>query len=162
VIQDIFLILSVAIVCLGLTAVTVRWQLGGGVILKLWSIISVLLLVVGMDTFLVGRLGVTILTISIGTVSGVICIVISILTIMRQVVKPIIEMLNTANQLADGDLDITIPYHSQDEIGQLGIAIEKIASSSRDMALATNRLAGGDLSAQIEPRTVKGTCSARP
>lgn len=70
------------------------------ILFKLWSIFSGLILVTAMDTFLIGRMGVNLLTMSIGTVFGVSGFGLGILAILRWIVLPITEMLNVAGQLA--------------------------------------------------------------
>ena len=52
-----------------------------------------------------------------------------ILTNMRKIairiVRPLVELNETATQLAEGNLDVTIDATSQDEVGELGRSIEK-------------------------------------
>ncbi|MDR3578113.1 MAG: hypothetical protein P4L50_29965 [Anaerolineaceae bacterium] len=87
--KDFFTILSIGIVLLTIVLAAVRWLLGGEIVFKLWSIISLLILVIGMDAFLVGGIGLEIRSLSIGIVLGVICPVLTLMAILRWIIRPI-------------------------------------------------------------------------
>ncbi|EOS21558.1 hypothetical protein C806_04206 [Lachnospiraceae bacterium 3-1] len=57
--------------------------------------------------------------------AGILLIAVSIRKSSAKLTKPILELNQTAQQLAAGDLDVTLKITSQDEIGELGNSIQK-------------------------------------
>ena len=55
--------------------------------------------------------------------AGIVIIIVSIKHSARQISKPIMQLNHTAQQLADGDLDVNIDIVSEDEVGELGESI---------------------------------------
>ena len=59
-----------------------------------------------------------------------------IIIIMRKIafniVRPLIDLNETATQLAEGNLDVTIDATSQDEVGELGRSIEKTVNRLKE------------------------------
>lgn len=58
-------------------------------------------------------------------VVGLLLIVISIRKSAGKLTRPILELNRTAQQLADGDLDVVLQITAEDEIGELGNSIQK-------------------------------------
>ena len=71
-------------------------------------------------------------TILLSTIAIILGIAISIF-LARLITRPISQAVDLANQLADGDLTISIPVHSKDETGMLLEAIENTATKLRKM-----------------------------
>ena len=63
---------------------------------------------------------------------GFIFILINMRKIAGNIVKPLIELNETANQLAEGNLDVTIDVSSEDEVGELGRSIEKTVNRLKE------------------------------
>ncbi len=72
---------------------------------------------------------------------------------VRSVLRPIREMANAANGIARGRVDQRIAYVQQDEVGQLADAFRAMVEYIHGIAEAADRLAKGDLSAKVEPRS---------
>ncbi|MEL4106136.1 methyl-accepting chemotaxis protein [Oscillospiraceae bacterium WX1] len=75
--------------------------------------------------------------------------------IARTVAKPIIKMVNAAEQLAVGDLDVDIKISSNDEIGTLAKSFSKLIEATRGQAAIAERLADGDLTVDVVIRSEK-------
>ena len=73
----------------------------------------------------------------------------------RSIAKPVAAMRDVANKLADGDVNQQVDVRSRDEIGQMGEAFQQMIGYLQEMAGAANRLAQGDLTAEVSPRSVK-------
>ena len=56
---------------------------------------------------------------------GTLLIAVRIRKSASNLTKPILELNHTAQQLADGNLDVTINITSQNEIGELGSSFQK-------------------------------------
>ena len=65
-------------------------------------------------------------------VVGFIFVVITVRRISGKIVSPLIELNETAEQLAAGNLDVTIDVSSQDEVGDLGRSIEKTVNRLKE------------------------------
>ncbi len=63
---------------------------------------------------------------------GIILIAISIRKSAASLVKPILELNHTAQQLAAGDLDVNIQITSEDEIGELGESFQKTVNRLKE------------------------------
>lgn len=63
------------------------------------------------------------------------------------------RMTDAATQIAEGKIDQQIDYHAQDEIGGLADAFRAMMQYIADVAAAVDRLASGDLSAHLTPRS---------
>ena len=65
-------------------------------------------------------------------VLGFIFIVLNMRRIAARIVSPLIELNETAEQLAVGNLDVTIDISSKDEVGELGQSIEKTVNRLKE------------------------------
>ena len=68
---------------------------------------------------------------------------------------PIIRITNSAEEIAKGDLDQIIEFHSQDEIGKLANAFRQMISYLNEIASAANSLADNDLTIEVTPISEK-------
>jgi methyl-accepting chemotaxis protein len=74
------------------------------------------------------------------------------------------RMLATADEIAAGDVSHRIEDPSQDELGRTAAAFERTIEYLREMAEATERVADGDLTVEVKPRSDKdllGTALAK-
>lgn len=55
------------------------------------------------------------------------------LFIMREISKPLTNLVKAANNLAGGDLSTRVPISYKDEVGQLGMAFNKMAESFQEL-----------------------------
>jgi methyl-accepting chemotaxis protein len=71
----------------------------------------------------------------------------------RSIAKPIVAIKDVANKLAEGDVNQQIQVRSQDEVGQMAKAFQQMIEYLQEMAGAAYRLAHGDLTAEVTPRS---------
>lgn len=78
--------------------------------------------------------------------------------ITRGISVPLQEISATAKQISEGRLDIVVPMnHRQDEVGDLAKAFEDMIGSFRDVARVAGRIAEGDLTVEVKPRSDQDT-----
>jgi methyl-accepting chemotaxis protein len=75
------------------------------------------------------------------------------LLINRSLTRPLNEVVEAAGRMARGDLSASIEVRSQDEIGELSLAMRQMLDYLREMARVADAIAEGDLQATIEPRS---------
>ncbi|HWQ79382.1 MAG TPA: methyl-accepting chemotaxis protein [Anaerovoracaceae bacterium] len=75
------------------------------------------------------------------------------LLITRSIVKPIGRLITVADTLAVGDINVSVETNLKDEIGQLMASFDRMIASIREQALATERMAAGDLTIDIKVRS---------
>ena len=63
--------------------------------------------------------------------------------------------VRAADRLTEGDLTASIDAFSRDEVGQLQGAMAKMTGYLKEMAAVAERIAAGDLQAQVEPRSAR-------
>ena len=64
----------------------------------------------------------------------------------RLISKPIIFLVETADKLAQGDINVHAKANSKDEIGRLMTAFSNMIENTKDQAACAERVANGDLS----------------
>jgi methyl-accepting chemotaxis protein len=80
----------------------------------------------------------------------------------RQVTVPITRLVDVAEQLARGDLDVDVGQDRErrDEIGRLSSAMQTTVESEREIARIAARVAAGDLTVRVTPRSAQDRLSA--
>lgn len=74
----------------------------------------------------------------------------------KKISKPIKDLAAVSEQLAIGDVDVVLEEtKSEDEVGELNKAFHKMVENTRIQAEVAQRVASGDLSVDIEPRSAK-------
>ena len=63
---------------------------------------------------------------------GFVFVIITVRRISARIVSPLIELNETAEKLAEGNLDVTINVASEDEVGELGGSIEKTVNRLKE------------------------------
>ncbi|HYG63252.1 MAG TPA: HAMP domain-containing methyl-accepting chemotaxis protein, partial [Thermoanaerobaculia bacterium] len=71
----------------------------------------------------------------------------------RSLVLPVREAVGVARRLAEGDFTADIAPRSQDEIGELTSAMQRVVTYLREMALVADGIAGGELRRSVTPRS---------
>jgi methyl-accepting chemotaxis protein len=93
---------------------------------------------------------------SLLSVIGVVGLIIAILItvwIVRAITRPLAEMTEAAERIAEGDVDVEVRTTSNDEIGRLAHAFSDSVDYLRHMVDAAGEIAAGNLAAEIEPRS---------
>jgi methyl-accepting chemotaxis protein len=75
------------------------------------------------------------------------------LTIVRQVARPVRDIAERMQRLAEGDVDQTVVDGGRDEVGDLARSFGAIVAAQRDVADAARRMAEGDVSVPVVPRS---------
>ncbi len=95
------------------------------------------------------------LVITIVCVMIVIASLILCVKIVNGITTPIKELGAASRQLADGDVDIKLKKLSNDDLGELMDDFQMMAETIRDQALVAEKVAQGDMTIQVEPRSEK-------
>lgn len=69
------------------------------------------------------------------------------------IAKPLVEMAKAADKIAQGDMDVTLPPASGDEVGQLAHAFNTMVESIRQQADTISCIAQGDLTVKLDKRS---------
>lgn len=75
--------------------------------------------------------------------------------ISRYMTRAVKQLVAAADGIARGEVDQSIDIKSNDEFGQLAGAFTRMVTYLKDLAGAAGRVADGDLTARIEPRSDK-------
>jgi methyl-accepting chemotaxis protein len=79
----------------------------------------------------------------------------AVLFIATRFSKPIVEVSEAAERIAEGDLDIAVEVRSTDEVGRLANAFTRMVAYLRDKADIAEAMADGDLTNDVQPRSDK-------
>jgi methyl-accepting chemotaxis protein len=71
------------------------------------------------------------------------------LFISRIISKPVTKMVDAANKLAIGDVNVNVQADTKDEIGSLAESFSKMIANIRGQALAAEKIADGDLTIDV-------------
>jgi methyl-accepting chemotaxis protein len=71
----------------------------------------------------------------------------------RRLVGGIRSMPGAARGIAEGDVDQAIDVRSKDELGEMAEAFEAMIADNREMAAHASRIAGGDLTGDVAPKS---------
>lgn len=89
--------------------------------------------------------------------AGILLIAFRIRKSAANLTKPILELNETAQQLADGNLDVQLAITSENEIGELGVSIQRTVSRLKEYivyidetATVLSQLADGKLSIELK------------
>lgn len=144
----VLLITAASIILIALERIT-----GSGLAFKLSALF---LATIALDVelgFILGQVGLTptyaILIYGIGI--GITAI--ALYATFRIIVIPMRTLINGGQLIAQGDLSAEINNKGQGEIGQLADVLDDIVIHQREMAQVANRIAAGDLSIHVTPKS---------
>lgn len=92
-------------------------------------------------------------------VALLISVVLLLLFSRMSINKPIKRIVDAANKLALGDIDVQVVSSSKDEIGMLSTAFQKIIQGTKDCSIAAETLAAGDVNAAVAIRSDRDVLS---
>ena len=75
------------------------------------------------------------------------------LFVSRLISKPVTEMMNVAQKMALGDMNVTITASGKDEIGQLADAMQALLKATGDISQLAKELANGNLNVEVRERS---------
>ncbi len=81
-------------------------------------------------------------------------VVLSVL-LARSITTPLLIAVRAANQVAEGDVDVTVSVDSKDEAGQLLDAMRRMIASTKEKVDAAVQLAKGDLTITVTPQSTR-------
>jgi len=88
-------------------------------------------------------------------IAGLIIAILLGFVISNNMSKPIRKLVETAEKLAIGDMEIDTASNRKDEIGVLSESFRKLVESTRDQAQMVERIADGDLTVDVPIRSEK-------
>jgi methyl-accepting chemotaxis protein len=80
---------------------------------------------------------------------GVFLAIILGINIARIIGRPIRHMVEAADKIAIGDVNVNVESESKDEVGKLAESFRKMIENIRNQALAAERVAAGDLTVEV-------------
>ncbi len=86
-------------------------------------------------------------------IGGFILVALMTITVTRSITRPILEVVNIAEKLAEGETDFDIVTRGSDETGALLAAMKQMIASNKEMVEAATGLASGNLSVRVTPRS---------
>ena len=90
---------------------------------------------------------------------AVLALILFWLVVWATVLKPLSSLMKMSEALARGDLDQQIMVKSNDEVGDMAAAYAKVVDYMKEIAGITTKIADGDLTVQIKPRSDKDVLS---
>jgi methyl-accepting chemotaxis protein len=79
-------------------------------------------------------------------------------TTAKSITGPLTNLMTVSRQIGDtGDLEHNIDVNRQDEIGELARTFAKMVTYLKEMAGASESIAGGDLTVEVKPRSPHDT-----
>ncbi len=94
--------------------------------------------------------------ISLGVTLLVVLVVLLVLSnLITKTVKPILQVVDAADKLAVGDVNISLTSDRQDEVGKLVSAFNRTIENIREQCEMVRRVADGDLTVKVIPRSDK-------
>ena len=79
--------------------------------------------------------------------------------VKKVITKPLKQLVQVSNTLAEGDVDISIESSSKDEIGELIDSFGRMIDNVMHQAEVAEKIANGDLNVNIEPKSEKDILS---
>lgn len=73
--------------------------------------------------------------------------------ISQVISKPLKKMVSAADKLALGDINVNLDIDTRDEIGTLAKSFATLIESTKEQALAVEKVAAGDLTAEVKVRS---------
>lgn len=86
---------------------------------------------------------------------GVVAILLMWLATSLIMGRPLKSLVRTSEALAEGNVEQQVNFSSSDEIGTLASAYSRVVDYMKEMAAVSQRMASGDLTAEVKPRSEK-------
>src|SRR5215467_1444514 len=100
----------------------------------------------------------TILVAAIATLVALALGIVIAYSTAQSITTPLSKLIRVAKLISEtGDLDHQIDINRSDEIGQLGRTFEGMVKYLKEMAAASEAIAGGDLNLEVKPRSMNDT-----
>ncbi len=109
--------------------------------------------VVGSLAFFLGKQGFTPVNIGLALLIGGPVVLVLVVVVIRQVINPVRRLTEQAQHLSLGGLAVADDLRAKDEMGQMAAAFQELAHYLSGLAAAAGRLAQGDLTQTVTPRS---------
>ena len=86
-------------------------------------------------------------------IAGIVIVLLMTVAVTRSITRPILEVVDIAGKLADGESDLQIEVTGKDETGMLFAAMKRMIDSNNAMVAAAAGIASGDLRVRVAPRS---------
>ena len=86
-------------------------------------------------------------------IAGIILVSLMTIAVTRSITRPILNVVEIAGKLAEGQSDFEIKTRGKDETGLLIAAMKAMIDSNNQMVAAATGIASGDLSVRVTPRS---------
>ena len=83
--------------------------------------------------------------------TALLILICAIIVVATRTSRPVTGLSETADRIAEGDLDVTVAYTSDDEVGRMADAFRRMVAYLQHTAKAADTVSRGDLSETIEP-----------
>lgn len=96
--------------------------------------------------------------VSIAIAFGVVAVVSAVvlgLYLSVAVSRGVLKVAHAAAGIAEGDLDQKVDVNSHDELGEMAVSVRQMIAYLQEMAAAAERIANGDLTTEVTPRSEK-------
>jgi methyl-accepting chemotaxis protein len=89
------------------------------------------------------------------TVAGiaVLALLALLIWIAVRIARPVAQLAHSAERIAEGDLEVSVDHHANDEVGQMADAFREMIGYLQETAGVAKQIAGGDLTAEVNPRS---------
>ncbi len=96
----------------------------------------------------------SIIIFAVGIISLILAYILGLI-IARSIGKPLSELVEVADKMALGDVDISIDTTLEDEVGEVMKAVQKMADNIKEQAEAVEKISKGQLDVVVTPRSDK-------
>ena len=91
--------------------------------------------------------------------AGVLALILFWVVARTTVLKPLSSLVKTSEALALGNVNQRIKVKSDDEVGDMALALANVVDYMKEMAAVTTKIADGDLTVEIKPRSEEDVLS---
>lgn len=96
---------------------------------------------------------ISLVTMIIVIIVGVVISIVLGIFISRLISRPINQMVEAADKLAMGDINVNVDVDNKDEIGNLAKSFRSLIVSTQEQALVAEKIASGDMTVEVNVRS---------
>jgi methyl-accepting chemotaxis protein len=124
-----------------------------GIAIRMTAIMLTGFMLIYVLGFILGKEGITPVSLSIAFVIGVTFVGGLFVVMARQIITPTKFVAAAATSIAKGDVEQRVQVERNDELGDMAVAFQSMVVYLQEMAGAADRLAQGDLTVNVVPRS---------
>ena len=154
---DYVIFLTFVILGLAISMAITIWIYKRGIAIRMNAIIFGLCGVFAIAGFIIGKQGITLLT--VGIVSAILLpfSIILIIRLLRDLVYPVMRLNKYIIKLLTGNLKNTVSLNAKDEFSELENNINQFITYLHEISRTTSLISGGNLAFHIEPKSTEDT-----